>query len=225
MINWIHSRLHHPDRGWDPVPAEHAAAYAAGQWRDGIDAEVFDGLESWIGDLRGKTVLDLGGGPGHYSVAFAQRGADVTWFDISRRYMGIVGERASEAGVSVRTALGYMDDAAAVLGKSFDVVFNRVCWNYCRDDQAFSRVIWSLVAPGGLAYVDTTPDTFHYDRLSSLGRLQVWMNRHVGWKVGHPFPPRGRIGRLMSRFPAARILIDNSRPLNDRLWIQKRALA
>jgi hypothetical protein len=49
------------------------------------------------------------------------------------------------------------------------------------------------------------------------------MNRKLWLKIGHPFPPRGRIGRLFARLPARRILIDCSLPFNDRVFIQKPA--
>jgi 2-polyprenyl-3-methyl-5-hydroxy-6-metoxy-1,4-benzoquinol methylase len=222
MINWLHSRIYRPERGWDPVPASHVERYAAIEWHQGVRAELLEQLEIWSGGLSGKSVLDLGGGPGHYAVAFAQRGARVTWFDVSARYRSIVQERAATAGVELEYRLGYMDEAARTLGDTFDVVFNRICWNYGRGDRSFSSVVWSLMRPGGVAYVDTTPDDFHYDSLSATQRLQVWLNRHAHFKMGHPFPPRGRLGRLFARFPSQRLLIDSSLPMNDRLFIQKR---
>jgi 2-polyprenyl-3-methyl-5-hydroxy-6-metoxy-1,4-benzoquinol methylase len=222
MINWLHSRLYRPERGWDPVPASHVAQYSSLQWEQGVRADLLDQLDDWSGGLSGKSVLDLGGGPGQYSVAFAQRGARVTWLDVSARYRSIAQERARAAGVELQYQLGYMDEAARALSATFDIVFNRICWNYGRGDGSFSRVVWSLLRPGGVAYVDTSPDDFSYDSLSAAQKVQVWLNRHARYKVGHPFPPRGRLAMLFARFPSERLLIDNSLPMNDRIFIRKR---
>lgn len=40
-----------------------------------------------LGDLRGKSLIDIGCGPGAYSVEFAKRGADVLGVDISRKML------------------------------------------------------------------------------------------------------------------------------------------
>ena len=112
MLNRIHGWLHRPENGWDPVPEEHARYYAEAQWQIFEEArELAAQLDARVRGLQGKTVLDLGGGPGHYSVAFAQRGARVTWHDISRRYQDVVQARAKENGVSVTCSLGYLEQA------------------------------------------------------------------------------------------------------------------
>lgn len=222
MINWLHSRLHRPERGWDPVPPDHAAQYGRGEWQ-GINEAVLDQLERWTGGLAGKKVLDLGGGPGQYTIAFAERGADATWFDISRNYLEMAKGKAAERGVQdrVRFALGYMDEAPALLGEQFDLVFNRICWNYGRDDASFAGTIYSLVRAGGFAYVDTTHAAFRYDELSASARLRTRLNATCGIKIGHPFPPRGRIGRLFARMPVRQLVVDHQSPHNDRVFFEK----
>ena len=86
MINQIHQALLRPEKGWDPVPASHAAVYAPFAWAHVRDEGVIDRIEDAMGRVAGKKVLDLGGGPGQYSVAFARRGANVTWHDVSAVY-------------------------------------------------------------------------------------------------------------------------------------------
>src|SRR4051812_35635270 len=72
VINLLHSRLHRPESGWDPVPQGHVLEYGTHEWASGADARLLDELEQRIGGFAGKQVLDLGGGPGQYSVAFAK---------------------------------------------------------------------------------------------------------------------------------------------------------
>src|SRR5262245_15306759 len=87
-VNYLHSLLHRVEDGWDPIPSSYAASYAELAWHERSPKIVQD-LESLLGGLAGKSVLDLGGGPGQYSILFAQHGADVTWHDISREYQAI----------------------------------------------------------------------------------------------------------------------------------------
>lgn len=78
MINRLHSWIHQPGKGWDPVAPEYAGEYAESEWRN-INVGLIDRLEQRIGGFKDKRVLYLGGGPGQYSTAFARRGARVTY--------------------------------------------------------------------------------------------------------------------------------------------------
>lgn len=52
----------------------------------------------------GDSVLDIGGGPGRYSLYYAQKGCEVTLADLSSANVALAGEKAKERGVSL-TAL------------------------------------------------------------------------------------------------------------------------
>ncbi|MBX3644886.1 MAG: methyltransferase domain-containing protein [Rubrivivax sp.] len=221
MINRLLARLRRPERGWDPVPAEHAARYSALEWAN-VDLRLLDDLEARIGGLAGKTVLDLGGGPGHYSAAMAQRGARVTWHDVSARYMAIARDKAAQAGLDGRIefSLGYLDEAPGLLGRRFDLVFNRICWYYGFSDRSFAAVLVSLVQPGGFVYADTTHAAYRHGELSASARLRTWLNGAFALKIGHPMPPRGRLARLFLQHGPARLEVDYRSPTNDRLLMQ-----
>jgi hypothetical protein len=48
----------------------------------------------------------------------------------------------------------------------------------------------------------------------------------LAWvKVGHPYPPRGRIAALFQRFPLEQMIIDYSLPGNDRIFFRRAAKA
>jgi len=226
MINQLHARFHRPQDGWDPVPMAHAAKYADAEWA-AIDERLIDIIEKWIGGFAGKRVLDLGAGPGQYSVAFARRGASVTWHDVSNKYQDYAREKALQFNVSdqIHFSLGYMDHAADMLPDRYDLIFNRICWCYSMTDDTFADMLYGLVAPGGFAYVDTTHSAFRQDQLSLWGRGTTWLNSTIGFKVGHPHPPRGRIAKLFMRHPLRKITVDYGAKWNDRIWFEKSALA
>lgn len=217
MINWLHSRIHRPENGWDPVPEDYAAQYAENEWSHGVRPKLLDFLDQWVDGLSGRNVLDLGGGPGQYSVAFAMRGAKVTWYDVSNRYLTIAKTKAKEAGVDVRFSLGYMDEAPEILEETFDLVFNRICWNYGRGDHSFARAVYSLLKPGGVAYVDACLSETKYSSVSGSADFRARLNNATGWKIGHPYPPHGRLATLFAKKPVEKLLIDYSSPQNDRV--------
>ncbi len=221
MINRLHAQWHRPEQGWDPVPPGHAHQYAEGEWNLGVRETLLDELDAWVGGLQGKRVLDLGGGPGQYSVAFARRGADVTWHDVSATYRAIAQAKAQEAGVNICFSLGYMDEAPKCLNSPFDLVFNRICWNYGQTDHTFAQALFSLVKPGGVGYVDTPHSGWRRESLSTTARLRTWLNDVLAVKIGHPFPPHGRIARLFAAMPIETMRVDYSTPTNDRILFRR----
>ena len=168
-----------------------------------MNEHLLDQLEDWLGGLAGKRVLDLGGGPGHYTIAFARRGASVTWFDVSRNYQAMAQAKAAELLVAdrVQFCLGYMDDASRALADRYDLVFNRICWNYGRSDRAFADVVYQLVRPGGCGYVDTTNTLFNADKLSAVGATAHLAERSLLHQDRPPLPP-ARASRRPAAAPA-----------------------
>jgi SAM-dependent methyltransferase len=221
VINQLLYRLRRPERGWDPIPAAHAEVYASGEWAV-FSEDVIDDLEQRLGPFVGRRVLDLGGGPGQYSVGFARRGAIVTWHDISRRYEEIVLRHAQAEGVTVRTSLGYLEDAARLGPDAFDLVFVRVCWNYCMSDRGLARVVYRLVAPGGAAYVDSQHMVPALASWRRHHRYTYLLNRYLWLKIGHPAAPPGRIARLFEELGAAEVTVDPRSADNDRVLAIKR---
>jgi SAM-dependent methyltransferase len=211
-LNYLHSRLHRVEDGWDPISSAYAEEYASFAWSERHPALV-ERLDQQVGGLVGKRVLDLGGGPGQYSILFAQHGAEVTWHDVSRQYESIARRRAEAAGVKVAFSMGYLEAAARFDQQPFDLVFCRVCWYYARSDRAFAKLLYSVVKPGGLGYVECNTPAFA--KPTGKRKVQYWLNQRLWWKVGHPLPPRGRIARLLQQYPLKRMELDYSSELTD----------
>lgn len=217
MINSIHALFRRPDNGWDPIPEAYAEQYSSKEW-ELVNHSLVEEMDGLMGGLKGKTVLDLGGGPGQYSIAFARKGALVTWHDISKRYRDIAKAKAAESELNIEFSLGYMEEAER-LGRRFDFVFNRICWYYCKNDRAFARIVFGLVAPGGGCYIDSINDV--KSNGTAFRRVQRDLNRLTGWKIGHVPPPKGRVAELFKRFPVEGLKADYSREGNDRIFFRK----
>lgn len=220
MINWLHSHLHRPERGWDPVDPAWATYYGNYEWEH-IDAALLDAIGQRLGGWQGKRILDIGAGAGQYAVTFAQRGADAVWYDISRTYLAMAQARAADLGVTLTWQLGYLDEARTHLhGQQFDFIFNRGCWFYCHNDRRFARMLWEMLAPGGLMYVYCPNNNFH-DSLPWHARLRVWLNATTGYKIGHPMLPPRHLATVLNVAPWQTLEADFRDPRNDAVWVAK----
>lgn len=218
-MNRLHALLHRPERGWDPIRADYSLKYDD-YVSQNFDANLIRLLDARLGGLAGKRVLDLGGGPGQYTVALARQGAVVTWYDVSRTYRRLAEERAKDADVEIEFGFGYFEEARRLADRPFDLVFNRVCWNYSMADRPFARLLYDLVKPGGLIFIDAANETFSGARESKP--VTYWLNDKLWIKVGHPHPPRGRIAELLNRLPLLSLEVDYSAPDRDVVYAVKR---
>ncbi|GLW28184.1 methyltransferase type 11 [Actinoplanes regularis] len=107
-----------------------------------------------LGDVTGRTVLDLGTGTGSLARLFAERGAIVTGLDPSEELLEQA--RRSSPGIT------YLQGTAERTGlpdAAFDVVSAGQCWHWFRADEAAAEVR-RLLRPGGrivIAHFDWLP--------------------------------------------------------------------
>jgi len=219
LINEIFKYFQRPDNGWDPVPIEYAVKYSERSWEN-IDTSMLEKIVEITGSLKDKTILDLGGGPGQYSVAFAQLGGHVTWLDVSRNYLNIANDKAIEHNVDINFILAYMDDAERLIGaNSCEFIFNRICWYYCVNDKKFASSIVNMLKKGGYAYLDI----FTYDlaNISFTRRLLQKLYFLTKYKFGHLLPRQGQISTLFRKFEDIEIVPLDSTDRNERFIIIK----
>lgn len=70
----------------------------------------------------GDRVLDIGGGPGRYSLLLAAMGCQVTLFDLSQGNLALARQKAQEQALPLQTIHGNALDAAAYPDEPFDHV-------------------------------------------------------------------------------------------------------
>lgn len=105
----------------------------------------------WLGDLRGQRVLELGCGPGDYTIMLARRGAQVTAVDIAAASLNLTRRRAAahqlESSVAVRLAAA---ETLAFPSSSFDLVVGFGLLHHA-DARALAPEIRRVLKPGGRA--------------------------------------------------------------------------
>lgn len=93
--------------------------------------------------LQGKTVLDVGCGPGHYSITVAQRGAArVVGIDLAEGMLQFAARHAALAGVSDRCQFLVADFSTYSASEPFDYVIVMGFMDYVADArQVIERVL------------------------------------------------------------------------------------
>jgi SAM-dependent methyltransferase len=109
--------------------------------------------------IEGRSVLDVGCGPGHYSVELARRGAArVVGVDFAPAMIRLAEERAREAGVAERCQFDVGDFMSFPEGETFDYTIVMGFMDYVRDAPALvgkvlrhtrSSAFFSFPADGG----------------------------------------------------------------------------
>jgi len=104
----------------------------------------------------GDQVLDIGGGPGRYSLYLAEKGSDVTLFDLSPENVRFAKERAGECGLSIDAIAGDAREADALAEGPFDHVLLMGPMYHLLEEVDRVRAAeasLNLLKPGGLLYV------------------------------------------------------------------------
>lgn len=105
---------------------------------------------------RGEKVLDIGGGPGQYSLWLAGRGCDVTLFDLSSGNIAFAEQKAAEKKLPLKTICGNALDATLYPKEKFDHVLVMGPMYHLFQESDRRKVIEnaiSVLKPGGKIYV------------------------------------------------------------------------
>jgi SAM-dependent methyltransferase len=105
----------------------------------------------WLGpSIAGKRVLCLAAGGGRQSALYAAAGALVTVVDISPQMLAIDRQVAAERGLALRTVEASMDDLAALVPASFDIVVQPVSTCYVESVVKVYAQVARVTVAGGL---------------------------------------------------------------------------
>lgn len=134
----------------------------------------------------GQKVLDIGGGPGRYSLMLAEFGCDVTLLDLSPVNTEYALQKAKERGLQIAVLPGDAREADRLVSGPFDAVLNMgplyhlqtgddrdrsvaACRNLLRDGGILFASIITLQA-GMLYYLDNDPSLILLDQEESYLR-------------------------------------------------------
>ncbi|WP_434630071.1 bifunctional 2-polyprenyl-6-hydroxyphenol methylase/3-demethylubiquinol 3-O-methyltransferase UbiG [Chromobacterium sp. CV08] len=105
--------------------------------------------------ISGKKVLDVGCGGGILAESMALRGAQVTGIDLAKKSLKVAQLHSLESGVAVDYRCVAVEDLAAEMPASFDVVTCMEMLEHVPDPQSVVRACAALVKPGGWVFFST----------------------------------------------------------------------
>ena len=153
--------------------AELPSAYD--RWRGSTLGRITDEIErklilDLIGDVSGRTVLDVGCGDGELAVELSKRGAKVTGIDVSARMIESARERAQQHGADVTLKVATAQDLPFA-PHAFDVVVAVTVLCFVEDAAPVLRETVRVLRPGGRLVI------------GELGRWNIWAAERCirGW--------------------------------------------
>ena len=137
-------------RYWNDIAADFDAIYsgnksafgrALDRWLRRDIYQRFDWVMQKAGEVRGKTVCDLGCGSGRFVTALARKGAQVTGVDIAPDMLKLASELAARDGVADRCTFVHADLLNWKTDQTYDLAIAIGFWDYIADPPNRLRVI------------------------------------------------------------------------------------
>jgi len=103
----------------------------------------------------GDRILDIGGGPGHYSIHYAKQGHDVTLLDLSDGNVRFAKQKARQYGVKITAMQGDALDLSRFADGTFDTVFLMGPLYHLMNEESRIRAIREaerVLKPGGCLF-------------------------------------------------------------------------
>lgn len=152
--------------------------YSSKEYSRQLEPVVVDAAEKHFGDMRAKTVMEVGCGPGTSSLYFAGRGAHVVGIDISQKAINDLNEFCRRNHIdNVKGVCGnvidYLNEAEPV-----DFVFGSMILHHIEPFEPFVIALRRILKPGGKA--------FFYEN-NATSRTLVWFRQNI---VGHFWVPK-----------------------------------
>lgn len=145
---------------WDARVADHVVAYGAEAFADNPSANSVRGDLALMaphlphGSVDGLDLIHLQCHIGLDTISWARLGAHVTGTDFSTEAITAARQLAARAGLSVEFVQTLNEEAPAILGREFDVVFTSVgVLAWLADLESWAHTIHTLLKPGGLFFI------------------------------------------------------------------------
>src|ERR1700722_514975 len=165
-----------------PVDKEKTAAfwnafYSESDYTGAITSSVLADALNYFGNLDGKSLLEIGCGPGGSAFFFASKGANVVGIDLSTSAINSLTTVCAERGISnVRGICGSVLELDGL--EPVDFIFGSMILHHIEPFDRLARQLRRLLKPGGKA--------FFYEN-NAASRTLVWFRQNI---IGHLWIPK-----------------------------------
>lgn len=164
--------------------------------------------QEWMGDLEGKSILDLGCGSGRLSIAAAGAGAaKVVGVDISEKMIQLAKRRAAEAGLESVCEFHLIDFYRYSPPGKFDYSVALGVFDYVEDPVPLIRKMVESSRIGAIAsYPGTSPLRGNFRRLRYfLRNCPLYLSSEASIRTA--YREAGVVNPRISRYPSAGFLV------------------
>ena len=173
----LHSEEHFHD---DWASTEDILKINVRQMNEACTAPEMRYIRAMVGELKGKTLLDVGCGLGEASVYFALEGAEVTATDLSQKMLDVVEKLAKHNGTYVKTHKSAAENLALPEDQQFDIVYAGNVFHHVNIAPTLDNILKHLKPEGMLV----SWDPLAYNPVINIYRKRATQVRTVD---EHPF--------------------------------------
>lgn len=103
-----------------------------------------------LGDLAGKTVMDIGSGTGYFSFKLVDAGANVICADVDERFLGFIEEKRDRLGLTDKMELRHVPyDSANLSAEEADIVLIVDTYHHIENREKYFSAVRAGIKPGG----------------------------------------------------------------------------
>ena len=133
----------------------------------------------FMGDVRGKQILDLGCGEGGYSRELTRRGARLVSVDCSKKAIEYAVSLAKEENLRIEHYIRNSNDLFDIESEQFDIVLCSMMLMDCEDFEGTLGEAYRVLKPGGKLYASVLHPCFDGNHETGIGRQGVGIDRQV----------------------------------------------
>lgn len=133
----------------------------------------------FMGDVKGKKILDLGCGEGGYSRELTKRGAQLVSIDCSAKAIEYAASMAKEEHLDIEHFVRNSNDLFDIESEQFDIVLCSMMLMDCEDFEGTLREVVRVLKPGGKLYASVLHPCFDGNHDTGIGRQGTGIDRQV----------------------------------------------